>query len=129
MVRTRQTEMTRELLEEFGEAWNRHDADLLMDYMADDCSYQASFGPELEGKNFVGRQSVREGIQEFFDRYPDGQFVDSEIWAFDVDRAAAVWTFVATVDDGAIMRVRGCDLFEFDGAKVRRKNAFRKQSR
>jgi hypothetical protein len=24
--------------------------------------------------------------------------------------------------------VRGCDLFEFDGAKIRSKNAFRKQS-
>jgi ketosteroid isomerase-like protein len=126
MARIEQTEMTRELLEEFGEAWNRHDADLLMEYMADDCSYQASFGAELEGRSFVGREAVREGIQQFFDRYPDGRFVDSEVWVLSRERGASVWTFVATVD-GDETRVRGCDLFEFDGGKVKRKNAFRKQ--
>jgi ketosteroid isomerase-like protein len=126
LARIEQTEMTRELLEEFGEAWNRHDADLLMEYMADDCSYQASFGPELEGRNFVGREAVRDGIQQFFDKYPDGRFVDSEVWVVSPHRGASVWTFVATVD-GHETRVRGCDLFEFDGGKVKRKNAFRKQ--
>lgn len=126
MARIEQTEMTRELLEEFGEAWNRHDADVLMEYMAADCSYHASFGPELEGRSFVGREAVREGIQQFFDAYPDGRFVDSEVWVLSPDRGASVWTFVATVD-GSETRVRGCDLFEFDGAKVKRKNAFRKQ--
>ena len=126
MARIEQTEMTRELLEEFGEAWNRHDADLLMQYMTDDCSYQASFGPELEGRSFVGRDAVRDGIQQFFDRYPDGRFVDSEVWVLSPQRGASVWTFVATVD-GDETRVRGCDLFEFDGDKVKRKNAFRKQ--
>jgi ketosteroid isomerase-like protein len=119
--------MTRELLAEFGEAWNRHDADLLMEYMAESCSYQASFGPELEGRDYSGREAVREGFARFFEAYPDGRFVDSEIWAFDDDRAACVWTFVATAADGGEQRVRGCDLFEFDGAKIRRKNAFRKQ--
>lgn len=126
MPKLQPAEMTRDLLAEFGEAWNRHDPDLLMEYMADDCSYQASFGPELEGKNYAGREAVREGFARFFERYPDGRFVDSEIWAFDEDRAACVWTFVAS-DEGRELRVRGCDLFEFDGPKIRRKNAFRKE--
>ena len=121
------TRMTPEFLAEFGEAWNRHDPELLMEYMADDCSYQASFGPELEGTNYVGREAVREGFARFFERYPDGRFVDGEIWAFDRDRAACVWTFVASDGEGRELRVRGCDLFEFDGLKIRRKNAFRKQ--
>ena len=29
--------------------------------------------------------------------------------------------------DGAELRVRGCDLFEFEGDLIRTKNAFRKQ--
>ena len=120
--------MTRELLAEFGEAWNRHDPDCLMEYMAEDCSYQASFGPELEGRAYVGREAVRQGFAIFFELYPDGRFVDSEIWVLDGERGAAKWTFVATGPDGGELRVRGCDLFEFDGPKIRRKNAFRKQS-
>jgi taurine dehydrogenase small subunit len=120
--------MTRELLAEYGEAWNRHDPALLMRYMADDCSYHASFGPELEGRTYVGRESVREGFARFFDLYPDGQFVDSQVWVLDDDRGAALWTFVATLRDGSELRVRGADLFEFDGDKVKSKNAFRKQA-
>jgi uncharacterized protein (TIGR02246 family) len=121
------TAMTTELLAEFGEAWNRHDADLLMEYMADDCSYLASFGPEVEGKAYVGREAVREGFAKFFETYPDGEFVDSQVWVIDDERGAAQWTFVATRPDGSELRVRGCDLFEFDGSKIRSKNAFRKQ--
>jgi uncharacterized protein (TIGR02246 family) len=127
MAELETTQMTRELLAEYGEAWNRHDPDLLMEYMSDDCSYQASFGPELEGMDYIGREAVREGFIRFFERYPDGRFVNSEVWAFDGDRAACVWTFVASDEDGREVRVRGCDLFEFDGPKIRRKNAFRKQ--
>jgi ketosteroid isomerase-like protein len=127
MTQLRTDVMTRELLAEFGEAWNRHDPDLLMEYMADDCSYQASFGPELAGKDYRGRDAVRDGFARFFELYPDGRFVDSEIWAFEDTRAACSWTFVATGADGAEQRVRGCDLFEFDGSKVKRKDAFRKQ--
>jgi ketosteroid isomerase-like protein len=119
--------MTRELLSEFGEAWNRHDPDLLMEYMAEDCSYQASFGPELEGRDYTGREAVRDGFARFFEAYPDGRFVDGEVWVLDRERGAAVWTFVATGPDGRETRLRGCDLFEFDGVKIRRKNAFRKQ--
>jgi ketosteroid isomerase-like protein len=120
--------MTGELLAEYGEAWNRHDPDVLMEYMAADCSYHASFGPELEGKSYRGREAVRDGFARFFELYPDGRFVDSQVWVLDSERGAAVWTFVATRDDGTELRVRGCDLFEFDGAKVKSKNAFRKQA-
>lgn len=119
--------MTRELLAEYGEAWNRHDPDLLMGYMAEECSYHASFGPQLEGQSYVGQEAVREGFARFFELFPDGRFVDSQVWVLDSERGAAVWTFVAGRPDGGEVRVRGCDLFEFEGDKVKSKNAFRKQ--
>jgi ketosteroid isomerase-like protein len=119
--------MSRELLSEYGEAWNSHDPDLLMGYMAAECTYYASFGPELEGRAYVGREAVREGFARFFELYPDGRFVDSEVWVLDRERGAACWTFVAGRPDGSELRVRGCDLFEFEGEKVKSKNAFRKQ--
>ena len=119
--------MTRELLTEYGDAWNRHDPDLLMGYMAEDCSYHASFGPELEGRSYRGREAVRDGFARFFEVYPDGRFVDSQVWVIDSERGAAVWTFVAERPGGGELRVRGCDLFEFEGIKVKSKNAFRKQ--
>ncbi|MGI9254128.1 MAG: nuclear transport factor 2 family protein [Thermomicrobiales bacterium] len=119
-------EMTPERLAEFGEAWNRHDADLLMTYMADDCSYQASFGPDLEGLNFAGREAVHAGYRRFFETYPDGLFHDGRVFVAG-DRGASEWTFTATYPDGVKRSIRGCDLFEFDGDRIRRKDAFRKQ--
>jgi ketosteroid isomerase-like protein len=107
-------------------AWNTHDAQRVLAYFADQCSYHASFGPELLGRSFVGRAEVLAGVGRFFERYPDGRFEDTQVFVAG-DRGAAEWTFVATEPDGKELRVRGADLFEFDGDLIRTKNAFRKQ--
>jgi ketosteroid isomerase-like protein len=117
--------MTEARLHEALAAWNTGDADRVLEYWSDDCVYHASFGPELLGRSFVGREAAREGLQLFFDRYPDGQFADTEVMVAG-DRGAAEWTFRATGDDGEPFELRGCDLFEFDGDLIRVKNAFRK---
>lgn len=117
--------MTEERLHEALAAWNTGDADRVLAFWSDDCVYHASFGPELMGLTFAGRDAVREGIQQFFDRYPDGQFADTEVMVAGA-RGAAEWTFRATADDGGRFEVRGCDLFVFDGDLIRVKNAFRK---
>lgn len=113
--------MTAERLAEALEAWNLGDADRVLAYFAECCSYHASFGPELLGRSYEGRVAVREGVRAFFERYPGGRFEDTTVFVAG-DRGAAEWTFVA---DG--VRVRGCDLFEFEGDLIRTKNAFRKQ--
>jgi uncharacterized protein (TIGR02246 family) len=117
--------MTEERLLEALAAWNTGDAEHVLEFWSEDCVYHASFGPELMGRTFAGRDAAREGIQQFFDRYPDGEFADTEVMVAG-DRGAAEWTFRATDDDGQEFEVRGCDLFEFDGDLIRVKNAFRK---
>ena len=113
--------MTAERLAEALEAWNTRDAERVLAYFADGCAYHASFGPELLGRSYKGRDAVLEGVRAFFERYPDGRFEDTEVFVAG-DRGAAEWTFVA---EG--VRIRGCDLFEFEGDLIRTKNAFRKQ--
>ena len=114
--------MTPERLAEALEAWNTRDADRVLAYFADDCAYHASFGPELMGRSYVGRDAVHEGVRAFFERYPEGHFEATEVFVAG-DRGAAEWTFVA-----GDLRIRGCDLFEFEGDLIRTKNAFRKAS-
>lgn len=118
--------MTIERLAEFGDAWNEHDIALILSYFADACTYHASFGPDLFGMTFTGRAAIADGLKRFFDRYPDGRFVDSELFVAG-DRGTGEWTFVATEPDGSTLRVRGCDLYEFEGDLVKTKNSFRKQ--
>jgi ketosteroid isomerase-like protein len=120
------TAMTPERLAEFGEAWNHHDVELVMDYMAEECAYYASFGSSPAGESYVGRKAIREGVRRFFKAYPDGRFEDASVFVAG-DRGVAEWTFVATRTDGSVMRTRGCDLLEFEGDMVKTKDAFRKQ--
>jgi hypothetical protein len=42
------------------------------------------------------------------------------------DRGVAEWSYVWTEPDGRVVELRGCDIYEFDGDKIRRKSAFRK---
>jgi ketosteroid isomerase-like protein len=117
--------MTVERATEFGSAWNSGDADLVAGYFTEDGEYHASVGPEPLGKSFHGREDVKKGVQEFFDRFPNGRFenlkvvVTGSIGTFE-------WEFVATDPDGEVQRTSGCDLLEFDGMMVRKKNAFHK---
>jgi ketosteroid isomerase-like protein len=114
--------MTDERLLEALDAWNHHDVELVLQYMAPDCAYHASFGPELLGKSYRGREEVREGVGKFFRTYPDGTFVDTEV-SVDGDHGFSEWTFVVP---SARLEVHGCDLFEFEGDLIKTKNAFRK---
>jgi ketosteroid isomerase-like protein len=118
-------EMTEQRLHEALAAWNTGSAERVLEFWSEDCVYHASFGPELMGRTFAGRDSAREGIQQFFDRFPDGEFADTEVMVAG-SRGAAEWTFRATGEDGRPFELRGCDLFEFDGDLIRVKNAFRK---
>jgi ketosteroid isomerase-like protein len=118
--------MTVEILEAFGEALNRRDLDAAMSHFAEDGSYQASAGPALEGHDFQGRDAVRAGLETFLARYPDGRYEDVSLFVAG-ERGFGEWTFVGTSVHGQPVRIRGCDLYEFTGDKIKRKNAFRKQ--
>jgi ketosteroid isomerase-like protein len=117
--------MTRERAAEFGAAWNSGDADLVASFFADQGTYHASVGPDPLGKTYIGREQVRHGVQAFFDRFPDGRFENLKVNVAG-DIGTFEWDFVATDANGRLVRTAGCDLLEFEGDKVVKKNAFRK---
>jgi hypothetical protein len=43
-----------------------------------------------------------------------------------VVRGVAEWSFYENTPDGTGRLIRGCDIFEFAGDKIRKKDAFRK---
>lgn len=117
--------MTEELLAEFMGAWNTRDVDTIVGFFTDDGHFYASVGTELMGAVSVGREAIRQGVETFFERFPTGRFEDTTLFVSG-DRGFAEWTFVVTGPDGEDVPTRGCDLFEFEGDRVRVKNAFRK---
>lgn len=116
--------MTVERLRQFSAAWTAGDVDELMSFMTDDCVYHASVGPE-PGSTYRGRDDVRRGFAAAIaydqgrERHEGPAFVYGTL-------GVAEWAFQEKAPDGAGRLIRGCDIFEFAGDKIRKKDAFRK---
>ncbi len=90
-------------LEAFGDGWNRHDVDLLMTFMSDDCVFETTAGKEVI--------------------FPDAHFGDARHFVAG-DRGVSEWTFTGTTADGKKVEVNGCDVFTFKNGKIAVKNSY-----
>jgi steroid delta-isomerase-like uncharacterized protein len=118
-------EVTADFLDEYAQAWNRHDVDAILAAMTEDCVMETSAGPEVCGRAFHGQAEVRKGIEAFFKQYPDAQWVGSRHFIAEA-RGVTEWTFVATGPEGARTESKGCDVFRFRDGKISEKSSFRK---
>lgn len=113
-------------LEAFAQAWNRHDIDALMGFMADGCVFHTWTGPDASGTRHIGREAVRAAFQQAWTDFPDAQWTRAR-HVVTGRRGLSEWTFVGTrASDGQRVEVDGCDLFTFQGDKIRVKDSWRK---
>ncbi|MDY0071097.1 MAG: nuclear transport factor 2 family protein [Thauera sp.] len=119
------SEVSTATLQAFSDAWNRHDIEALMSFMADDCSFHAVAGPDLMGRSFVGREAVREGFQLAWQTFPDAAWLDPDHFVVG-DRGVTESTFSGTKADGSRVEARMVDVYTFHNGKIAVKNAFRK---
>lgn len=117
--------VTVEVLQAFAEAWNRHDVDALMSFMADDCAFEASAGDDVCGARCAGPAAVRAGFSEVWQTYPDAHWGHARHFVVG-DRGVSEWTFTGTRADGSRVEVNGCDVFTFRDGKIALKNSYRK---
>ena len=113
------------LLEDFGEAWNRHDLDALMSAMTEDGVYESSAGDHVDGERHQGQEAVRAAFAAIFERFPDANWGNARHFVSG-ERGVSEWTFTGTLQNGSRVEVNGCDLFEFRDNKIARKNSYRK---
>lgn len=118
-------EVSTQMLEAFAAAWNRHDLEALMGFMAEDCEFHAVAGPDLLGRSFVGRHAVREGFALAWQTCPDAAWLDGVHFVCG-DRGVSESTFKGTRADGTRIEARMVDVFTFRNGKIAIKNAFRK---
>jgi ketosteroid isomerase-like protein len=111
------------ILDSFANPFNAHDADKIISYMTDDCIFEASAGPDVNGEKFVGKEAVKKAFEKI--EYPDARWINPEHF-ISGNRAVSEWTFRATKPDGSKVGVTGCDLFTFSNGKIHIKNSYRK---
>lgn len=126
-VQSKQQDMkvTQATLKQILEAFNRHDLDAIMEFFSDDCSFDAPRGPEYWGQRSIGKAQVREALGGRFKGIPDVHYGEDRHWiSSDGNMGVSEWTLTGTTTSGVKVKVRGCDLWEFQNGKVTRKNSF-----
>jgi steroid delta-isomerase-like uncharacterized protein len=113
------------LLDRFADAWNRHDLDALMSMMTDDCVFEASAGPQVDGQRSEGKPAVRAAYAAVFEAFHDAHWASAKHFIAG-NRGVSEWTFTGTHNDGKRVEVTGCDLFTFRDGKIAIKNSYRK---
>ncbi|MEJ3653344.1 nuclear transport factor 2 family protein [Actinomycetes bacterium KLBMP 9759] len=118
---------TLEMLDAFSAAWGDGDLDAVLSFVDDDAVYLGSFGHDLDGTAFVGKDAIREGVAQYMAMFPGGRY-ERTAAIIDGERAAIAWTFTWPTPDGP-QSVRGCDFFLVRDGRILRKDAFRKERR
>jgi ketosteroid isomerase-like protein len=111
------SEVTIQFLDAFGNAWNGHDVGDIMTFMADDCAFETTAGPEVCGKRDEGREAVPKAFARVFNTFPDAHFGNARDFPAG-DRGYTKWTFTGTGSDGKRVEVLGCDLFTLRDGKT-----------
>lgn len=117
--------VTTETMKQVLDAFNRHDLDAIMEFFSDDCSFDFPRGPEPWGQRFIGKAQVREALAGRFKGIPDVYYGEDRHWlSADGNMGVSEWTLTGTTTSGIKLKVRGCDLWEFQNGKITRKNSY-----
>jgi ketosteroid isomerase-like protein len=117
--------ITERFLQSFADAFNAHDLKAIMSAMIDDCIFEASAGPEMDGEKFSGQEEVRKAFANVFAAFHDAHWGNARHF-ISGNRGFSEWIFTGTKSDGTRVEVTGCDLFTFRNGKIAIKNSYRK---
>jgi ketosteroid isomerase-like protein len=112
---------TREAVDRFNDAFNRHDVDAVMAAMTDDCVFENTSPPD--GQRYEGHDEVRAAWVEFFAASPDAHFEGEDVIVAG-DRCIVQWQYTWTNDDGGTNSLRGVDVLRVRDGKVAEKFAY-----
>lgn len=117
--------ITVDFLQSFVDAFNAHDLNGIMSHMTNDCVFEASAGPDVNGEKFTGQEQVKKAFESVFATFRDAQWNNPRHF-IDGNRGISEWTFTGTKNDGTKVEVTGCDIFTFKDGKIAIKNSYRK---
>lgn len=117
--------ITENFLQSFADAFNAHDMNAIMAHMTNDCVFEASAGPDMDGEKFNGQEQVAKAFENVFATFPDAHWSNIKHFVLG-NRGFSEWVFTGTKPGAARVEVTGCDLFTFKNGKIAVKNSYRK---
>jgi len=112
-----------DLLKAISAAFNSRDVERILSYFTEDAVFYMASGPEPVGRTVAGKPAIRQVLTDRFKVIPDMHWKREEEYACGV-RAVTVWRVTGTGADGHRLDYQGCDLYEFRGDKVCRKDTY-----
>jgi ketosteroid isomerase-like protein len=113
---------TRDVIERFNAALNRHDIDDVMALMTTDCVFENTF-PAPDGERYEGRPDVRGFWERLLAGSPRANFTTEEIFTAG-DRGVVRWRYGWGDETGEAGHVRGVDLFRVRDGQVAEKLSY-----
>ena len=112
---------TREAVDKFNEAFNRHDADRLATLLTDDTVFEDT-SPAPDGRRIEGRAAVTEYWRGWFARNADASF-EAEEAIVSGSKVVVRWVY-RKMRNGLPWHLRGVDIFTVRDGKVAAKLAY-----
>jgi ketosteroid isomerase-like protein len=112
---------TRRTIDDFNEAFNRHDADGLAAFLSEDTVFEDT-SPAPDGRRIEGKAAVVEFWRGWFVRNSDARFETEEV-IVGGNRATVLWAY-HKMRNGRPWHLRGVDVFAVRDGKVAAKLAY-----
>jgi len=109
------------VVERFNEAFNRHDADALAQWLSDDTVFEDT-SPAPDGRRIEGKAAVVAHWREWFARNAGARFETENTFAA-ADHVVVHWIY-RKLRDGKPWHLRGVDVFTVRDGKVAAKRAY-----
>ncbi len=117
-----QTKTTATVINQFNDAFNRHDVEAVMALMTSDCVFENT-SPAPDGERFEGQAAVGRCWEALFRSSPQASFRSEEMITHG-DRCIVRWQYNWIQTDGQSGHVRGVDVFRVRDGKVAEKLSY-----
>jgi len=114
---------TPELMRAINAAFNARDVDRIMGFFAEDATFLMARGPEPCGRWVQGRAAIRQVLADRFKVIADMRWDHVDHFVAGT-RAVSVWRVTGRGADGEVLDYQGCDIYEFRGDKILRKDTY-----
>lgn len=120
------TEVTRELVDAIGDAFNANDIDAIMQYFAPDAVFDHAAGPEAHGLRFEGAEAIRGVFAGLFEKVESVQWETLDC-AIVGPKAYCEYRRTARHKDGTTEEFLSVDILTFREGLIVKKDTYYKQ--